>query len=93
MLHTVGFVGGLDVHKGHGGGLAILVFFVTEDLHTLDPSKSEITKIKVIFSFFFREMIEFSLDREEMKFFSVTVFIVRATYSIHILGPCADYIK
>ena len=53
MLHTVGFVGGLDVHKGHGGGLAILVFFVTEDLHTLDPSKSEITKIKVIFSFFF----------------------------------------
>jgi hypothetical protein len=38
----VGLVGGLDVHKGHGGGLSSIlrVFFVTEDFHTLDPTKS-----------------------------------------------------
>ena len=43
MLHAVGLVGGLDVHKGHGGGLSSIlrVFFVTEDFHTLDPTKSE----------------------------------------------------
>lgn len=36
MLHAVGFVGGLDVHKGHGGGLAVFIFVVTKDLDALD---------------------------------------------------------
>jgi len=42
----MGLVGGLDVHKGHGCGLAILVSFVTEDFHALDPSEPAMIKIK-----------------------------------------------
>lgn len=57
MLHAVCFVGGLDVHKGHGGGLSILrVFFVTEDFHTLDPSKSFEILFDAVFSDVFREV-------------------------------------
>ena len=38
----VGLVGGLDVHEGHGGSLApavVIIFVVTEDLHTLDSTE------------------------------------------------------
>ena len=40
----VGLVGGLDVHEGHGGSLApavVVIFVVTEDLHTLDSTEPE----------------------------------------------------
>ena len=47
MFDTMGLVGGLDVHKGHGCGLAILVSFVTEDFHALDPSEPAMKKNKV----------------------------------------------
>ena len=46
MFDAMGLVGGLDVHKGHGCGLAILVSFVTEDFHALDPSEPAMVKIK-----------------------------------------------
>lgn len=41
MLDTVGFIGRLDVHKGHRGGLARLLIFavVTKDLDALDSTK------------------------------------------------------
>ena len=45
MLNTVGLVGGLDVHEGHGGGPAgassiPIIFVMTEDfdaLHSTEP--------------------------------------------------------
>ena len=40
VFDPVGFVGGLDVHKGHCCGLAILILVVAEDLHALDSTKS-----------------------------------------------------
>jgi len=51
-------VGGLDIHKGHGGGLpAILrLFFVTEDFHTLDSTKSFKIFFDAVFSDVFREV-------------------------------------
>lgn len=42
MLDTMGFVGGFDIHKGHGGGLTAtipVIFVVTEDFHALDPTE------------------------------------------------------
>jgi hypothetical protein len=38
----MGFVGGFYIHKGHGGGLTApipVIFIVTEDLHTLNPTE------------------------------------------------------
>jgi len=52
----MGIVGGLDVHKGHGCGLAILVSFVTEDFHALDPSEPFEILLDSIFSDVFREV-------------------------------------
>ena len=39
MLYTMGFVGRLDVHKGHGGSLALLILVMAEDFHALDSTK------------------------------------------------------
>jgi len=42
VLDAVGLVGGLDVHEGHSGSLApavVVIFVVTEDLHTLDSTE------------------------------------------------------
>ena len=35
----MGFVGRFDVHKGHGGGLALLILVVAEDFYALDATK------------------------------------------------------
>lgn len=35
----MGFVGRLDVHKGHGGSLAFLILVMAEDFHALDSTK------------------------------------------------------
>ena len=35
----VGLVGGLDVHEGHGGSLALLILVMAEDFHALDSTK------------------------------------------------------
>jgi len=35
----MGFVGRFDVHKGHGGGLALLILVVVEDFYALDATK------------------------------------------------------
>jgi hypothetical protein len=40
VLDAVGFVGGLDVHEGHRGSLALFIFAtVTKDLDTLHSTK------------------------------------------------------
>ena len=44
VLDTMGFVGGFDIHKGHGGGLTAtipVIFVVTEDFHALDTTEPE----------------------------------------------------
>jgi len=42
VLDTVGLVGGLDVHKGHGGSFTApvpVIFVVTEDFDALNPTE------------------------------------------------------
>lgn len=56
MLDTVGFVGGLDVHKGHCCGLALFIFVVTEDLDTLNSTEPFEILLNSVFPYVLREV-------------------------------------